>query len=136
MGCSLPSEVALADRALQVEVTISNREMIRFSHYVAHASSLFIVCIAMLAAAHVSGANATLEHPRVRAALPEFRIIPAAEPEELAPEATISFKPFGRWRHLTRRDNGGRHTPTPVSAFQIYAEHRPVPEDAPSFVVM
>ena len=57
----------------------------------------------------VSGAEpvATLEDPEERAALPEFKTIPAARPDELTPAIEISAAPFSRWTR-SQGDNGAR----------------------------
>ena len=48
-----------------------------------------------------------LDDPQARAALPEFKTIPAARPDELTPAAPISLEPFGRWTR-SQGDNGAR----------------------------
>jgi quinoprotein glucose dehydrogenase len=62
-------------------------------------------------AAAVSAATAELEDPAARAALPEYKIIPAATSEELTPAATIPLEPFGRWTR-SQGDNGARRYST------------------------
>ncbi len=49
----------------------------------------------------------TREDPAARAALPEFQVIPAAEPGELTPAVAIDHEQFGRWTRL-QGDNGAR----------------------------
>jgi quinoprotein glucose dehydrogenase len=48
-----------------------------------------------------------LEDPKERAALPEFKIIPAARPEELTPAAPVDLAQFTRWER-SLGDNGAR----------------------------
>jgi quinoprotein glucose dehydrogenase len=52
-------------------------------------------------------AEAGLEDPAARAALPEFKFIPAAKPGELTPAATIDPEPFTRWTR-SQGENGAR----------------------------
>ena len=52
-------------------------------------------------------ATPTLEDPRVRAALPEYRIIPAAKAEELTPAGKVDAEAFARWTR-SQGDNGAR----------------------------
>src|SRR5262245_22164761 len=59
---------------------------------------------AVTIAADVAG---SLEDPRARAALPEYKTLPAAKPEELTPAATINHEPFARWTR-SQGDNGAR----------------------------
>ena len=69
--------------------------------------------VALLCAVAVSlnstafGASALLEDPAAREALPEFKTIPAARPEELSPAEKIDPAPFGRWTR-SQGDNGAR----------------------------
>jgi len=68
------------------------------------------VCCALLAlglSAPVRGAEAGLEDPAARAALPAFKVIPAATREELTPAATINPEPFTRWTR-SQGENGAR----------------------------
>ena len=51
------------------------------------------------------------EDAAARAALPEFRTIPAARPEELTPAADVPLEPFGRWNR-SQGDNGARRYST------------------------
>ncbi|MGH7945327.1 MAG: PQQ-binding-like beta-propeller repeat protein [Opitutaceae bacterium] len=53
------------------------------------------------------GALATLEDPVLRAALPEFKTIPAATSDELTPAATVDTEQFRRWTR-SQGDNGAR----------------------------
>src|SRR5205085_345898 len=58
------------------------------------------ICSLVGAAAFAAGtyaADATLEDPIARAALPQFKIIPAATPAEQTPAIEIPMEPFGRW---------------------------------------
>lgn len=57
------------------------------------------------------GAAATLEDPKERAALPEFKVIPAAKPEELTPAAKVDLAPFAQWTR-SHGDNGARRYST------------------------
>lgn len=70
---------------------------------------LFGSALGLLAAAVMSGPvdAATLEDPQARAALPEYKIIPAAEPAELTPAAEVDMAPFARWTR-SHGDNGAR----------------------------
>jgi quinoprotein glucose dehydrogenase len=52
-----------------------------------------------------------LEDPAARAALPEYKTIPAAKPEELTPAATVPLEPFARWTR-SQGDNGARRYST------------------------
>ena len=54
---------------------------------------------------------ATLEDPQERAALPEFKVIPAAKPEELTPAAVVDMAQFARWTR-SHGDNGARRYST------------------------
>jgi quinoprotein glucose dehydrogenase len=63
--------------------------------------------VLLTAAAAGSPEIATLEDPLERAALPEFKIIPAAEPGELTPAVEISSEPFNHWTR-SQGDNGSR----------------------------
>lgn len=56
-------------------------------------------------------ADATVEDAAARAALPEFKVLPAAKPEELTPAADISLEPFSRWTR-SQGDNGARRYST------------------------
>jgi quinoprotein glucose dehydrogenase len=51
--------------------------------------------------------GASLEDPTARAALPEFKYIAAATPEELTPAAEVPLAPFAQW-HRSQGDNGAR----------------------------
>jgi quinoprotein glucose dehydrogenase len=66
---------------------------------------LFVVVIALSSVA--SAASITPDDPKERAALPEFKIIPAARADELTPAAEIDAAPFGRWTR-SQGDNGAR----------------------------
>ena len=57
--------------------------------------------------AAASAASASLEDPHARAALPEFKTIPAAKPGELTPAAGVDPEQFGRWNR-SQGDNGAR----------------------------
>ena len=48
-----------------------------------------------------------LEDPKERAALPEFKVIPAAKPDEQTPAKSIEMAPFARWDR-SHGDNGAR----------------------------
>src|SRR5262245_60813424 len=61
--------------------------------------------LSTLVAVHLCAQS--LDDPRARAALPEFKIIPAAKPEELTPAAGIPMEPFARWTR-SQGDNGAR----------------------------
>jgi len=50
---------------------------------------------------------AKLEDPAARAALPEYKYIPAAKPEELTPAAPVDPRPFQGWSR-SQGDNGAR----------------------------
>ncbi|MSU47577.1 MAG: c-type cytochrome [Opitutus sp.] len=67
--------------------------------------------IALAAAGTAAAATPTLEDPAARAALPEFKTIPAAKPEELTPAAPIPLEPFSRWTR-SQGDNGARRYST------------------------
>ena len=54
-----------------------------------------------------SAAPATVEDAAARAALPEFKTIPAARADELAPAARIDPAPFARWTR-SQGDDGAR----------------------------
>ncbi len=54
---------------------------------------------------------ATVEDPVARAALPEYKIIPAAKPEELTPAAALDLSTFARWPR-SQGDNGARRYST------------------------
>jgi quinoprotein glucose dehydrogenase len=71
---------------------------------------LLLAGLLTLAVARSAGA-ATLEDPQARAALPEFKVIPAAKSEELTPAAKISMAPFGQWTR-SHGDNGARRYST------------------------
>lgn len=62
---------------------------------------------AMLSATSLPGATATVEDPQARAALPEFRYIPAAPPAELTREGVLSSETFSGWSR-SQGDNGSR----------------------------
>src|SRR5690242_6374690 len=47
------------------------------------------------------------DNPQERAALPEFKIIPAAKPEELTPAAKVDAESFTGWPR-SQGDNGAR----------------------------
>lgn len=66
-------------------------------------SCLFAVAIT----GAIVGAEATLEDPVARAALPEIRIIPAATPEELSPAKPVPIGLFNFWPR-SQGDNGSR----------------------------
>lgn len=53
------------------------------------------------------GSGRAQENPQERAALPEFKIIPAANPKDLAPALPIDAAPFSRWTR-SQGDNGAR----------------------------
>lgn len=67
------------------------------------------------AAARGSGpgvnADAAIEDPRARARLPEFRVIPAAEPHERTPAAPVDAAQFARWTR-SQGDMGSRRYST------------------------
>ncbi len=64
--------------------------------------------IALLASSGVGvAATATVEDAAARAALPEFRTIPAARTDQLAPAAAVDGASFGRWTR-SQGDNGAR----------------------------
>ena len=69
--------------------------------------ALFLLATLSALRGRVRAAGDALEDPRERAALPEFRVIPAATPEELTPAAAISQEPFARWTR-SQGDNGAR----------------------------
>ena len=70
--------------------------------------SATVVYLALVALdVSAAGAGATLEDPKARAALPEFKVIPAARPEELTPAAEVDPQQFGRWTR-SQGDNGSR----------------------------
>jgi quinoprotein glucose dehydrogenase len=65
-------------------------------------------CVTLLTpAALFSAPAAKLEDPAARAALPEYKYIPAAKPEELTPAADVDPKPFQGWSR-SQGDNGAR----------------------------
>ncbi len=51
--------------------------------------------------------STSLEDPHARAALPEFRVIPAAKPQELTSAIEINLAPFAGWTR-SQGDNGAR----------------------------
>src|SRR5205814_9910028 len=57
--------------------------------------------------ATAASVGTTLEDPVARAALPEFKYIPAAKPEELTPAAEVPSAPFLQWNR-SQGDNGAR----------------------------
>lgn len=62
---------------------------------------------AVLVAVVTRGAEAGLEDPAARAALPEYTYLPAARPDELTPAATIDPEPFRHWTR-SQGENGAR----------------------------
>jgi glucose dehydrogenase len=69
-----------------------------------------IWCNLMLAAASVAPAGAaatTVEDAVARAALPEYKFIPAAKPDELSPATAVPREQFGHWNR-SQGDNGAR----------------------------
>ena len=66
-----------------------------------------IVLSALVAAAGALAAVPTIEDAAARAALPEFKTIPAATAAELTPAAPVPMEPFGRWTR-SQGDNGAR----------------------------
>src|SRR5881394_1355316 len=69
------------------------------------ASALAPLLLATVATA--ASVGTTLEDPAARAALPEFKTIPAAKPEELTPAADVPAAPFLQWNR-SQGDNGAR----------------------------
>ncbi len=67
--------------------------------------------LAWPAVAATPAAKLTVEDAVARAALPEFKLIPAARPEELTPAATVPPEPFARWTR-SHGDNGARRYST------------------------
>ena len=63
--------------------------------------------LTLLAIGTARAAVPTLEDPVARAALPEYRTIPAAKTEELSPAAEVNADHFGRWTR-SQGDNGAR----------------------------
>jgi quinoprotein glucose dehydrogenase len=61
----------------------------------------------LTAISNAASVGATLEEPVARAALPEFKYIPAAKPEELTPAAEVLTPPFQKWTR-SQGDNGAR----------------------------
>src|SRR5262245_12506198 len=51
------------------------------------------------------------DDPKARAALPEFKVIPAAKPDELTPAAEVDLAQFSRWPR-SHGDNGARRYST------------------------
>ena len=58
-------------------------------------------------AATVAAPSASLDDPKARATLPEFKVIPAATPEELTPAVEVGLEQFNRWPR-SQGDNGSR----------------------------
>jgi quinoprotein glucose dehydrogenase len=72
--------------------------------------SVLLVIVFLISCVSNGGAAAvasTLEDPAARAALPEFKTIPAATADELTPAAEINPDEFGRWTR-SQGDNGAR----------------------------
>ena len=65
----------------------------------------------LFVAASSPAATPTIEDSRARAALPEFRIIPAATPDELTPAIKTETEAFARWTR-SQGDNGARRYST------------------------
>jgi glucose dehydrogenase len=69
--------------------------------------NLAVHCAAAVVAHVAWAAVGKLEDPKARAALPEFKIIPAATTDELTPAAEIDAKQFARWTR-SQGDAGAR----------------------------
>lgn len=95
LDARMPSNIT--DRRIQTHCSLSMR-LTPFS-----ALSLLTLCLA----SRVAGASATREDADARAALPEFKSIPAAESHELTPAAKVNVEQFGRWTR-SQGDNGAR----------------------------
>ncbi len=65
----------------------------------------------LVAAAGTMAAVAPIEDAAARAALPEFKTIPAATAAELTPAVAVPMEPFGRWAR-SQGDNGARRYST------------------------
>src|SRR4051812_20471459 len=65
----------------------------------------------LLSVGHLCAAVGPLDDPVERAALPEWKVIPAAKPNELTPAAEIPLAPFARWTR-SQGDNGARRYST------------------------
>lgn len=70
-----------------------------------------LVLSSLAAAAGVMAAVPTIEDAAARAALPEFKMIPAATAAELTPAVPVPMEPFGRWAR-SQGDNGARRYST------------------------
>jgi glucose dehydrogenase len=70
-----------------------------------------VMTLLLAAAASVAPAAAPLEDPVARAALPPFKTIPAATPEELSPARTVPIGLFNLWPR-SQGDNGSRRYST------------------------
>lgn len=70
-----------------------------------------VLLLPSLAPAATPTARLTVEDAVARAALPEFKLIPAARPEELTPAGPVPVEPFGRWTR-SHGDNGARRYST------------------------
>jgi len=68
---------------------------------------LFVTLWFAILTGPASPATAAVEDAAARAALPEFKTIPAARPEELTPMLPIDATQFGRWTR-SQGDNGAR----------------------------
>src|SRR5687767_6598309 len=66
---------------------------------------LFLIVTALGSVAFA--ASPPLDDLKARAALPEFKTIPAARPDELTPAVEIDAAPFKRWSR-SQGDNGAR----------------------------
>lgn len=70
-----------------------------------------LACIVALAMIAPTAIAADLEDAAARAQLPEFKHIPAANPDELTPAAPVALEQFARWTR-SHGDNGARRYST------------------------
>lgn len=78
-----------------------------FPSLVALRVSFCCLTTVLVAGGHLRAADAARDDAKVRAALPEFKTIPAATPGELTPAAEVDATVFGRWTR-SQGDNGAR----------------------------
>jgi quinoprotein glucose dehydrogenase len=66
-----------------------------------------ILILLLCSAATAAVPEPVVEDPKARAALPEFKVIPAATPQEQTPALAIDLAPFSGWTR-SQGDNGSR----------------------------
>jgi alcohol dehydrogenase (cytochrome c) len=70
-----------------------------------------LMSFGVVAFATISTLAQTLEDPKARAALAEFKVVSAAKPEELTPAIDIGMEQFARWTR-SHGDSGARRYST------------------------